>query len=171
MKKRWLISYTILVLFTLSSFIGSQAQAISILEKGSVAPDFQLTTIDGKVTSLSDFRGQTVILNFWASWCPPCREEMPELEQFYKKNKQNNVTILSVNLTSQDSGRQKLQQFIQDYSLTFPILLDQKGEVGKLYQILTIPTSFIISSTGNITDIFVGPLTTTQMTDMIKKAQ
>ena len=171
MKKRWIITYTILVLLTFSSFTVSQAQAISILEKGSIAPDFQLTTIDGKVTSLSDFRGQTVILNFWASWCPPCKEEMPELEQFYKKNKQNNVTILSVNLTSQDIGSQKLQQFVQNYSLTFPILLDQKGEAGKLYQILTIPTSFIISPTGKITDIFVGPLTETKMAELIRKVQ
>jgi len=140
--------------------------AFSALQKGSIAPDFSLQSLDGRTVSLSDFHGQTVILNFWASWCPPCKEEMPAIENFYQNNASSKITVLSVNLTSQDSGKQSLQQFVQNYSLSFPILLDEKGAVGKLYQILTIPTSFIISPEGTIKEMIIGPLNEQMMNQL-----
>lgn len=170
MKKIFIPFFLILVLIFLPFEINT-VQASPLLEKGSIAPDFQLTTLDGKTISLSDFHGQTIILNFWASWCPPCKEEMPTIQQFYQKNKANNIMILSVNLTNHDSGKQKLRQFVQNYAITFPILLDEQGKVGNLYQILTIPTSFVIDPTGKIAEYVIGPLDQAKMHEMTKNTR
>ena len=137
------------------------------LAVGNVAPDFELNTVDGKSLSLSDLRGKKVILNFWATWCPPCRDEMPEMQKFYEEHHKN-VEIVAVNLTSQDSIN-KIKPFIQEYGLTFPIVLDENGEVLKLYEIEPIPTSYIIDSKGIIRHKFIGPMTFNQMVELTGK--
>jgi cytochrome c biogenesis protein CcmG/thiol:disulfide interchange protein DsbE len=129
------------------------------------APDFALKTIDNQWLHLSDLRGKPVIVNFWATWCPPCREEMPAMQKFYEENKKD-VEILSVHLTSQDQ-RQKVEPFIKKYGLTFPVVLDEKGKVLKLYNIQTIPTSYIIDRDGVIRKKVIGPMTYKQMKEMI----
>ena len=139
------------------------AQGVSKIKSGSVeegtqAPDFELTTLDGKKAKLSDYRGQKVILNFWASWCPPCKAEMPHMQKFHEKNKDNNITILSVNLTRSDRGITAVQNFIKKNKLTFPVLLDEKGDIGKTYQAFTIPTSYIIDQKGIIRKKMIGPM-------------
>lgn len=139
------------------------ATTIAVGKSGSVkegfqAPDFELTTLDGKKVKLSDYRGQKVILNFWASWCPPCKAEMPHMQKFYEKNKDNNITILAVNLTSLDKGSEAVQTFIKKNKLTFPVLLDEKGEVGKTYQAVAIPTSYIIDQKGIIRKKMISPM-------------
>lgn len=121
------------------------------------APDFTLETLDGTKVALSDFKGQKVLLNFWATWCPPCRAEMPHMQSFYEKNKDENIVVLAVNLTSGDN-REKLAPFISEYSLTFPILLDESGDIGRKYQVFTIPTSYFIDEQGNIAQKIVGPM-------------
>ncbi len=128
------------------------------IEKGNLAPDFSLETADGKTAKLSDYRGKKVILNFWASWCPPCKAEMPHMEAFYKEYHTKGVTVLAVNLTTSEKDPSDVSKFIADYGLTFPVLLDKKGEVGNLYQTLTIPTSYIIDTNGVIREKIVGPM-------------
>lgn len=123
----------------------------------AIAPDFTLETLEGEKLSLSDFKGQKVLLNFWATWCPPCRAEMPHMQSFYEKNKDENITVVAVNLTSGDN-RDKLAPFINEYGLTFPILLDESGDIGKQYQAFTIPTSYFIDEQGNIVQKIVGPM-------------
>lgn len=127
-------------------------------EIGQMAPDFTLNTLDGKTVKLSDFKGKKVILNFWATWCPPCKAEMPHMQNYYQSNKDKDIIILAVNLTNQDKGLEVIHNFADDYKLTFPILLDEQGSVGSTYQILTIPTSFFINEKGEIHQKISGPM-------------
>ena len=133
------------------------------LEKNQVAPDFELATLTDVTVRLSDYRGKKVILNFWASWCPPCRVEMPHMENYYEENKgAENVEIIAVNMTKTERGGddkiERVEEFVNDNKLTFPILLDETGEVMKLYQIMAYPTTYIINPEGVITDVVIREL-------------
>ncbi|WML47139.1 redoxin domain-containing protein [Neobacillus sp. PS3-34] len=131
---------------------------ITSLDVGTPAPDFELSTLSGEKIKLSELRGEKVILNFWATWCPPCKAEMPHMENYYVANKDKGVTILSVNLTSMDKGTDVIRSFIHDYKLTFPVVLDDTGMIGTKYQAFTIPTSYIIDTKGIIQQKIVGPM-------------
>lgn len=129
------------------------------LAKGETAPDFELTTLDGESVKLSDYRGKKVILNFWATWCPPCRAEMPHMQKYYEEQAAaDDVEILAVNLTKEDHGIEKIETFTEEYGLSFPIPLDKSGEIGALYQAVTIPTSYILDTQGRVQTKFVGPM-------------
>lgn len=129
------------------------------LAKGEMAPDFELTTLDGERVKLSDYQGKKVILNFWATWCPPCRAEMPHMQTYYEEQAAaDNVEILAVNLTKEDHGLEKITAFKEEYGLSFPIPMDEKGEIGSLYQAVTIPTSYILDTQGRVQTKFVGPM-------------
>jgi peroxiredoxin len=136
------------------------------LKVGNQAPDFELTTLDGTKVKLSDYRGKKVILNFWATWCPPCKAEMPHMQDFYEENNNGNVEIVAVNLRNSEKSDGVVNQFIADYQITFPILLDTNA-IGDLYQAFTIPTSYAIDSKGIIHYRFVGPLSKERMENMI----
>ena len=124
------------------------------LESNEMAPDFELITLTGETAKLSDYKGKKVILNFWATWCPPCRVEMPYMESYYEKYKESeNVEILAVNMSNMERGRSKtVKEFVNEHNLTFPILLDEDGEVTDLYEVRRYPTTFIINTEGIITD-------------------
>ncbi|ASK64033.1 alkyl hydroperoxide reductase [Virgibacillus phasianinus] len=117
------------------------------LEMGNIAPDFQLQTLAGKTVKLSDYRGQRVMVNFWATWCPPCRAEMPDMEKFYQNE---DIVILAINLTQTEKSLQQVQDFVNEFQVTFPILLDKQIEVATNYGIRPIPTSFMIDPNGII---------------------
>jgi peroxiredoxin len=139
-----------------SDLVDENIDTESGLEKNELAPDFKLTTLTGEKVSLSDYKGKTVILNFWASWCPPCRVEMPYMENYYEENKDSkNVEILAVNMTKTERGGgdkiEKVEGFVDELKLTFPVLLDEAGEVMKLYQIMAYPTTYLINPEGIIT--------------------
>ncbi|HSO57879.1 MAG TPA: redoxin domain-containing protein [Paenisporosarcina sp.] len=137
------------------------------LTKGDVAPDFTLTTLDGKEVKLSDLKGKKVVLNFWATWCPPCKAEMPHMQNYYEDfAKDENVEILAVNLTSGDK-EESVQDFVEDYGLTFSIPMDVEGKVGGTYQAITIPTSYMIDTKGRIQNKIVGPMDERMLTDFI----
>lgn len=141
---------------------------LSDVQEGKPAPDFTLTTLDGKTVKLSDYKGKKVILNFWATWCPPCKAEMPHMQNFYEENKDNGIEILAVNLTMIDNGTQAVKDFALDYGLTFPIPLDVEGLIGPQYQAFTIPTSYILDANGIITKKVVGPMDENMMTKLMK---
>jgi peroxiredoxin len=129
------------------------------IEVNQMAPDFSLKTLDGKEAKLSDYRGQKVILNFWATWCPPCKAEIPHMEKYYKNHaKKDHVEILAVNLTKSDKDENYIKDFIKSYDMTYPVLLDTEGEQQKQYEIVTIPTTFIIDTKGVIQKKIVGPM-------------
>ncbi|TYR76082.1 redoxin domain-containing protein [Rossellomorea vietnamensis] len=137
--------------------------------EGDAAPDFTLTTLAGEEVSLSDFKGQKVILNFWATWCPPCKAEMPHMQEYYEQyHEKANVEMLAVNLTTIDNGKEAVEKFGEEYGLTFPIPLDEDGVQGTVYQAQTIPTSYMIDTDGIIRHKILGPMNKDMMIQLVE---
>lgn len=129
------------------------------IEKGQFAPDFTLTTLSGEKITLSELKGKKVVLNFWATWCPPCKDEMPHFQKYYEKyEKEDNVEIVAVNLTYARETNERVQQFIDSFGITFPVPLMEDEEIGKPYRIVTIPSTFFIDTEGRIQKNIKGPL-------------
>ncbi len=124
---------------------------------GIPAPDFELERLDGGTVRLRDLRGKVVMLNFWATWCVPCREEMPLLAQIYRDYHPQGLEILGVNLTSQDDPAE-VRRFVQELDIPFPILLDHNAQVERAYRIFGIPTTVFITREGIIHRVQVGIL-------------
>ncbi len=118
------------------------------------APDFSLTTLDGKPVSLSDLRGKVVLINFWATWCPPCRAEMQDLQVAYQEHSDGFV-VLGINNAE---GDESVRRFVDEFHLTFPILLDRDGAVARKYQMQALPTSFFIDRAGIVHAANVGAM-------------
>lgn len=121
--------------------------------KGILAPDFSVRSMDGKPIKLSDFRGKVVFLNFWATWCPPCRAEMPSMETLHQRYKNQAFQILAVSVQEEPSV---VKTFLSQNSFTFTIALDSKGEASQLYGIRGIPATFIIDQKGTLQGALVG---------------
>ena len=126
---------------------------------GALAPDFLLELAAGGETRLSAYRGQPVVLNFWATWCKPCRQEMPQFVQAYDKYKDDGLVIIGLNM---QEGRSVIQPFAEEYGMDFPVLIDRDGEVGDEYRLLGLPTTYFIGADGVIKSVFTGPLTDEQ---------
>lgn len=124
-------------------------------QQGFLAPDFTLKTPQGDAITLSDLRGQVVLINLWATWCPPCRAEMPAIQRVYEDYREQGFSVLAVNLTYQDDPF-AVVPFVQQYGLTFPILLDETGAVAAQYQLRSLPTSFFIGKDGVIREVVIG---------------
>jgi peroxiredoxin len=163
-KKRWkilmLVSLATGILWTVvsrvPSAVGAPLSSSPSPREGFLAPDFTLDTLDGKRVTLSELRGKVVVVNFWATWCLPCRAETPALEKSYAQYKESGVVILGVNLTNQDVVSE-VESFVQEFKLTYPILLDREGSISNsLYQIRGLPTTFFINREGVIRTVLVG---------------
>lgn len=139
------------------------------LEKGNLAPDFELIDMEGKTVKLSDYRGKAVLLNFWASWCPPCRAEMPHMEKLYKNYKDDHFEVVAVNLTNTEKNSGDAEKFVENLGLTFTIPMDEKGVVGADYEVLAYPTSYFIDSDGVIRGKVLGALNEEYMEKEIRK--
>ena len=120
------------------------------------APDFTFPGLDGKMVSLSDYKGKVVLLNIWATWCPPCVEEMPSMEKLYQKFKGQNFEILAVSID--EPGLKVVAPFMKKSNLTFPALIDSEGAIKAVYGITGIPESFIIDKQGNLIKKIIGPV-------------
>lgn len=123
--------------------------------QGFLAPEFTLTSLGGEPFTLSDLRGQVVVVNLWATWCPPCRAEMPALQSAYETYREEGMVLLAVNSTDQDSIS-AVESFVDEYGLTFPILLDVEGLVSRLYQLQALPSTFFIDRQGVIQEVVIG---------------
>jgi len=134
------------------------------LKIGVKAPDFELENLAGETVKLSDYQGKKVILNFWATWCPPCKEEMPAMEKFYQKAG-DDVEILAVNIDPQYD----VKGFANKMGITFPILLDKNDKVNSTYSVMTIPTTYFINEEGLITNKYLTSMTVELMEQYIKE--
>lgn len=141
------------------------------LQIGKMAPDFTLNTHNGNTITLSELKGKKVLLNFWASWCGPCEEEMPAMQKVYNELMGQDVEIVAVNMTIGKETIESATQFVKQYGLTFPVPLDTKGEVMKLYEIYGLPTSYFLDSEGIIRAKFFGPMDERFMKEELKKLQ
>ncbi|MED3623615.1 peroxiredoxin family protein [Neobacillus thermocopriae] len=134
------------------------------LSVGAKAPDFELKTLSGDSVKLSDLKGKKVMLNFWATWCPPCKEEMPAMEKLHKEAGED-LLILAVNI----DPHLDVQGFVNENKLTFPILLDTDDTVNEKYQILSIPTTYFIDSKGIIRHVSLGSMEFDEMKELTEK--
>ncbi len=139
--------------------IGTQASAMGeAVRVGAHSPDFTLLDLAGAPHSLHDHQGQVVLINFWTTWCPPCREEMPALQQTYERFKDEGFVVLGVNWTAVDDP-DLVAPFVEELGLTFPILLDIDSTVSEeLYQLLGLPTSIFVGRDGIVRQVYIGAL-------------
>ncbi len=129
--------------------------AIPVPRQGFQAPDFSLSNTQGEIVRLSSLRGRPVIVNLWASWCTPCKAEMPAIQRVYDQYAEQGLVILGVNASNQDNI-QTATQFVEENGLTFPILWDMDGQVSQQYLLSALPTTFFIDGKGIIQEVIVG---------------
>jgi len=121
--------------------------ALAFAEMGDVAPDFSLPDQSGATVALKDFDGQVVLINFWASWCGPCREEMPLLDELHKRYAPLGFTMLGVNVEEDSAAADR---FLQGLPVSFPVLYDRENSVSKLYEVIAMPSSVLVGRDGRV---------------------
>lgn len=138
--------------FRLDPAIGDEETSPRV---GFLAPDFTLSTFDDGERTLSELRGKVIVINFWATWCPPCRAEMPALQRAYDEHRGRGLEILAINTTFQDS-QSDAREFVNEFGLTFPILLDQAGDVSRGFELRAMPTTLFVDREGYVREVILG---------------
>ncbi|MBW6511053.1 MAG: TlpA family protein disulfide reductase [Desulfuromonadaceae bacterium] len=151
MKRFVFTAVVILLLATITPCLSAEFAVI-----GAEAPDFSLLSMSGEKVALRDYRGKAVVLNFWATWCPPCRAEMPSMEELSTLLVAEDFVMLAVNV--ERDGRNKVAAFLRDRPHSFPILLDEDGRVQRSYGVYRYPETFIIRRDGIIADKVIGAI-------------
>ncbi len=161
-SRRWWTFTAVVLLFGagwtwLSRVPASAATAgrIASPREGFPAPGFTLASLDGGLTTLAEHQGKVVLVNLWASWCAPCRAEMPAIQKLYEANRERGFEVLAVNSTFQDN-EDDARAFVQNLNLTLPVLLDKDGSVSRRYLLRALPSTFIIDRKGIIRAVIVG---------------
>ena len=126
---------------------------------GDTAPAFTLKTLAGSPVSLADYKGHPVVINFWATWCPPCRDEMPMLVAAYQANQQAGLVVLAVDLTDQEKSKKDVRNFVAEFQMSFPVLLDERGKVSRRYRLRGVPTTVFVGRDGVVRAVNPGPIT------------
>jgi peroxiredoxin len=147
------------------SALAPLAEGQGPLQVGDVAYDFLAPDLSGNVVTLADFRGQPVIINFWATWCPPCRVEMPELQAAYEEYQDEGLVILAVDF--QESAETVSRFFYDQMGLTFTPLLDENGRIAQQYGVSNFPTSYFVGPDGRVTAVHFGMMTRSQIDDYL----
>lgn len=136
-------------------FVEEEEQEINLM--GQKAPPFSLTTLDGKAVSLASLKGKVVLLDFWASWCGPCRKSMPHMEQTWQKYQSKGLVIVGVNVDKEpEKARAFLAKLAQTVTPTYPLAMDSSAKVMGAYQVMSMPTAFLIGKDGVVQQKFVG---------------
>jgi len=138
--------------------LATAATLLSAQSVGSPAPGFTLKTLAGGTASLSDYTRHPLFLNFWASWCKPCRGEMSDIIDAFNAHKNQDLQVLAINLTDQESMKD-VRTFVEEFQMPFPVLLDQKGKVRQSYALRGVPTSVFIDANGVVRMVNPGPIT------------
>ena len=175
MEIRWISSAALicaLVCLALSSTVIWSQNVPQVGQKpaptvGAAAIDFKLKSLDGKSVDLETFRGKPLVINFFASWCDPCREEMPLLNQLASGSNKDGYTILGIAV---EDTRAAVTQYVEEAKLVFPVALDLNSTVKRAYRIFGPPATFFIDSRGILRDIVIGPMTPERVREGLKKA-
>ncbi|WP_425456436.1 redoxin domain-containing protein [Cohnella pontilimi] len=142
-------------------------QTTAVMKAGNKPPEFRLLGLDGTAHDLSEYKGKPLILNFWGTWCPPCRAEMPALQSVYDRWKDKGVQLVGINLSEE---KLTVQNFAREVGASFPILLDRNRQTEKKYGLKQYPTTFFIGADGKIQDIMIGgPLSENDIESRIAK--
>lgn len=136
-------------------------------DPGDMAPDFLLQNMDGDEVRLSDFRGHPVVLNFWATWCSPCRKEMPQFVRAYDDHIDDRLVVIAVD---QQESESIVRPFIEDYGVEFPVLIDRDGDVGIEFRTTGYPETYFIDADGIVREHFIGPLQSSNDGDNVQGA-
>jgi cytochrome c biogenesis protein CcmG/thiol:disulfide interchange protein DsbE len=142
-----------------------QSSKYEPLVVGKEAPDFQLPDLNEKQLRLSDYRGKVVFLNFWATWCKPCREEMPSMEVLYKNFEKDGLVILAVSI-DRVTTKKEIPPFVKGLNLTFPVLVDSWGQTDKRYKLMGVPETYIIDQQGVLREKVIGPRDWTRLDNL-----
>ena len=146
-KLKLALKLSIVIMIIFHSSLLFAEQSLTSLSEPQPAPNFTLLDMDGVKHQLSDYKGQPIIINFWATWCPPCRAEMPSMERAWNKIKDEGIAMLAINVGEDEDT---VFTFLGDYPANFTILLDQSGVVSEQWPVLGLPTTFIISPDGQL---------------------
>ncbi|WP_202076867.1 thiol-disulfide oxidoreductase ResA [Caldalkalibacillus salinus] len=168
--KRTLLRFSVLIVIFLalgSAFYTAYMSEQGPLPVGEEVPDFELEALDGDVVRLSDFRGKAVFVNFWGTWCEPCKVEMPLMQEYYEENGNEAFEILAVNIRESELA---VSSFVNKRDLTFPILLDRHNKVTNLYNVGTLPASYFIDAQGRLVDYHVGMLDEESIEELVESA-
>lgn len=149
-------AFAVIIGLVIGGYFFYQSRKAPPVDIGTQAPEFTYEALGGGTRSLSDYRGKVVLLNVWATWCNPCREEMPSMERLYQSMKGQPFEIVAVSIDVR--GAVDVDPFAKQLGLTFPILLDHNKEVSDLYQTTGVPESFIIDKNGTVAERIIGPL-------------
>ncbi|MEM8863868.1 MAG: redoxin domain-containing protein [Chloroflexota bacterium] len=132
---------------------------------GALAPDFTLTTLEGESVTLSELRGQPIILNFWATWCGPCRQETPHFQSYYEQN-QDDFVMLGIN---QREAIEQIEGFVDEFGMTYPVLLDENGQVYDAYQVFGLPTTWFVDPDGVLVSVAPGGVSAAYLEDQLER--
>lgn len=147
---------------------GNEQAAVEEVEKLK-APPFTLTSLSGEEVSLADLEGKVVLLNFWTTWCPYCKVDMPGIDSLYAKYKEEGFVVLAVNLTASEKSPVAVKKFVNESGYAFPVLLDGSGDVAVMYNVNVLPTSFLINRQGQVVYSRVGSFPSVEMEGLLKK--
>lgn len=159
----------VIAVFTCASFSSAAVAPWEIEDiMGKQAPPFSLKNLDGRPLSLADYKGKVVLINFWATWCKPCRVEMPSLNKLFKKYGKQGLVVIGVSI---DKTRDPVREFLEEIPLDFPIVLDSDTSVSKNYKVFAFPTTFLIDRGGILKEKFIGEMDWmhSDMTTMIEE--
>lgn len=143
------------IFWTSDKYYTDSGEPLRLPKEGFFAPDFVLTDREGLEYQLEDFSGTTIVINFWASWCPPCKAEMPAMQEVYNHYSDGSVEFIAVNVTNQDKVDAAVQ-LADQVGITFPVLFDYEGSVASLYRVRGLPSTYFIDSKGKIRKIIIG---------------
>ena len=143
-------------LFLAAAFTATEAEAQ--LRVGTAAPEIELRTLGDAPFKLSSLKGRPVVITFWGTWCPPCREEFPELAEIYRKHHAGGLEVIAVNQRDQELSKTAVQKFVDEFSAPFTIVLDERGRSRRAYRLIGLPTTVFIDTAGVITRVVSGPI-------------
>lgn len=166
--KRWVtgVSLGIASFLILLLMLIPRSEADTVLQIGQAAPDFALESLTGEKVRLSDLKGKPVVINFWATWCPPCRKEMPEFQQVYDQYRDAGLQFYAINV---GESKVAVEDYRQRLGVHFPILIDKNEEAQTAYKILPLPSTFFIDREGIIRGVYQYQMSLPQIEDEVKR--